>query len=106
MLFLRFQLFQEQYNYFVYEHLLFAEYNTAARARIEDTMKKAVQNGEKTFEIRFTNSEIYAEAFADLIDNGEIYTLAQKADRSILKKYSDIMYVQDAQMLTIQFAFV
>ena len=100
------QCIYEQYNYFVYEHLLFAEYNTAARARIEDTMKKAVQNGEKTFEIRFTNSEIYAEAFTDLIDNGEIYTLAQKADRSFLKKYSDIMYVQDAQMLTIQFAFV
>lgn len=69
-------------------------------------MKKAIQNGEKTFEIRFANSEIYAEAFADLIDNGEIYTLAQKADRSFLKKYSDIMYVQDTQMLTIQFAFV
>ncbi|MGN0519401.1 MAG: transglutaminase domain-containing protein [Candidatus Fimenecus sp.] len=100
------QCIYEQYNYFVYEHLLFKEYNTATRACIEDCIKNALQNGETTFEIRFANSAIYAEAFSDLIENGVIYNLARNADRNFLKKYSDIMYVQDAQMLTIQFAFV
>ncbi|MGN0571492.1 MAG: transglutaminase domain-containing protein [Candidatus Fimenecus sp.] len=99
------QCIYEQYNYFVHAHLLFEEYNTAARARMADCIKKAMQNGETTFEIRFANSAIYEEAFSDLIEDGVIYDLALKADRSFFKKYSDILYVQDAQMLTIQFAF-
>lgn len=100
------QCIYEQYNYFVYNNWLFNEYNADTRAYISRCIKTAVLNEDLTFEIRFANREIYAEAFTDLIDNGEIYVLAQKADRNFLKKYADIMYVQDEQMLTIQFAFV
>lgn len=100
------QCIYEQYNYFVYKNLLFNEYSADVRARISRCIKTAVQNGDTTFEIRFANREIFDEAFADLIESGAIYTLAQKADRSFLKKYSDIMYVKDEHMLTIQFAFV
>lgn len=96
----------DQYNYFVYTHRFYTEYNTAARARIEDSIETALNNGEDTLEIRFSDRTVYDAAFADLIEDGEIYALALKADRSFLKQYSDIMYVQDKNMLTIQFAFV
>lgn len=100
------QCIYDQYNYFVQERLLFKEYNTATRERITDCMKNVKENGAQTFEIRFADRKTYETAFADLIENGEIYALALKADRGFLKKYADIMYVQDEQMLTIQFAFV
>lgn len=96
----------EQYNYFVYQKLLFKQYDSDARARITECISNALQNGETTFEIRFSNRAVFEEAFADLIENGTVYDLAQKADRRFLKKYSNIMFVQDEQMLTVQFSFV
>lgn len=96
----------EQYNYFVQENLLFSAYDSSTCARITECIQETLQMGGDTFEIRFASREVYDQAFDDLIENGEMYTLAQKADRKFLKKYSDIMYVDDEQMLTVQFTFV
>ncbi len=95
-----------QYNYFTYESLQFSEYNSAAKARLTDIMESVIARGEDTFEIRFSDRQIFDAATADLIDDSEIYGLAQKADRNYMRKHPDIMYVYDEQMLTVQFAFV
>ena len=95
-----------QYNYFTYETLLFPEYNQAAKARLTDIMKSVIARGEDTFEIRFADRQTFDAATADLIDDSEIYGLAQKANRNYMRKHPDIMYVCDEQMLTVQFAFV
>ncbi len=95
-----------QYNYFTYEALQFSEYNPAAKARLTDIMKSVIARGENTFEIRFSDRQTFDAATADLIDDSEIYGLAQNANRNYMRKHPDIMYVCDEQMLTVQFVFV
>lgn len=92
-------------NYFVREGLLFDAYDSATKRQLSRAIEDAARANKDTIEIRFTNTEAFISAAENLIDNGEIYDVLGRADRKLLQKYQEVIYVRDDTMCTLQFAF-
>lgn len=92
-------------NYFVMENLLFDRYDTSTQEVLSAEIRNAYQAGTDTFEFRFTDASAYQAALQDLIDQNKISDLVERADRKLMDKYESVIYVQDDEMLTVQFTF-
>ena len=77
-------------NYFVHEHLLFADWGDAERERAVDIAVESIEKGSEGFQLRFGNETAFAKAKQALFGDNEVYRILQK-----VKENNDMPYAAD-----------
>ncbi len=92
-------------NYFVRQNLLISKYNAAAKELLVQEISRANENGTHALEVRFSDSQAYDKAVADIVDGDGISYLVYRAERNGKIDYQRALYVRDEDLLTLQIAF-
>ena len=64
-------------NYFVHEHLVFADWDDAERQRAVEIAEASIAAGSDGFQLRFSNEATYKKAKHALFDQYEVYQILQ-----------------------------
>lgn len=70
----------EDFNFFIQENAYFLSYRSNEEARVRELIEAMMAQGGNTLELRFADSEAYADAKRELLDNQTIYTHITKAN--------------------------
>ena len=65
-------------NYFVHEHMVFADWGEAERQRTVDVAAASIEAGSEGFQLRFGNEKAYEKAKGDLFGGNGVYALLQQ----------------------------
>ena len=88
-------------NYFVYKHLLFADWDDAERERSVEIAAQSIQAGSEGFQLRFSNETAFDKAMEDLFGqskngvNGILQQVREKVGKSFAIDHTS--YVQDKE---------
>ncbi len=94
-------------NYFVQNGLAFARYDEQARADIVKAIERAVAENSWKVELRFDSQEEYERAAEDLLEEGQIYRLLERANLSQQGSIQTtaVQYHSNEEMLVLTLAF-
>ena len=94
-------------NYFVQNGLAFARYDEQARADIVKAIERAVVENSWKVELRFDSQEEYERAAEDLLEEGQIYRLLERANLSQQGSIQTtaVQYHSNEEMLVLTLAF-
>ena len=77
-------------NYFIHEHLLFADYGEAEQARTIEIAVQSIESGSEGFQLRFGNEKAFALAKKVLFEDQEIYPMLRE-----IRKQSNADFAAD-----------
>ena len=81
-------------NYFVHEHLVFADWGAAERQRAVEIAAASIEAGSEGFQLRFSNEATYKKAKQALFESHEVYEILQK-----VQEETDMPYAADRMSL-------